>query len=138
LFIFQALILFWYAFVRERNVVAPVVDLRTASAAALIAYALVLYPVIGALAGHSYPRTPTFGLPCPLTIFTFGILLSFRGRVPAYLYFIPIVWSLIGSSAFILFGVWQDAALPVAATIAIAFLFFDRRSSRFVRTGEAR
>ena len=40
-----------------------------------IAYALIIYPVLGHLFGHRYPYSPTFGLPCPTTIFTFGILL---------------------------------------------------------------
>lgn len=41
---------------------------------ALIADALVLYPVWSAYSGHSYPETATFGLPCPTTIFTIGVL----------------------------------------------------------------
>ena len=43
----------------------------------LIAYAGVLYPLIGLLAGNMYPATPMFGItPCPVTIFSFGLLLS--------------------------------------------------------------
>ena len=41
----------------------------------LIAYALVGYPLIGSLAGQTYPTVVTLGLPCPTTIFTIGVLL---------------------------------------------------------------
>ena len=44
----------------------------------LIIYSLIIYPLIGTYLGHGYPRLPTFGLPCPTTIFTFGIF--FNGR----------------------------------------------------------
>lgn len=40
-----------------------------------IFFALIIYPVLAYTLGHVYPKTPTFGLPCPTTIFTFGILL---------------------------------------------------------------
>src|ERR1043165_1465334 len=40
----------------------------------LVLVALVAYPAIGLLAGHRYPAFPTFGAPCPTTIFTFGFL----------------------------------------------------------------
>ena len=41
----------------------------------LISFALVVYPVLGYIVGHTYPSSPTFGLPCPTTIFTLGLLL---------------------------------------------------------------
>lgn len=43
--------------------------------AVLLAYAFVGYPALGYLLGHRYPYAPTFGLPCPTTIFTLGLLL---------------------------------------------------------------
>jgi hypothetical protein len=49
---------------------------------ALIAYALVVYPLIGLWFGHSLGELPAFGVtPCPLVLFTFGILLLAQ-RVP--------------------------------------------------------
>jgi hypothetical protein len=42
---------------------------------ALIAYALLGYPLVSLAVGHVYPAAPTFGVPCPLTIFTLGMLL---------------------------------------------------------------
>ena len=91
--------------------------------AALVAYALIVYPIIGALAGHGYPNGPTFGLPCPTTIATFGLLLWVRGRVPGWLFVIPAVWSIVGSSAAFRFGILEDYGLlaaGVVGTVAIA------------------
>ena len=41
----------------------------------LIGYALVAYPLLATAFGHAWPARPTFGLPCPTTIFTMGLLL---------------------------------------------------------------
>jgi hypothetical protein len=65
--------------------------------AALVAYAMVVYPLLGALAGHGWPRVPSFGItPCPLVIFTFGLLLAGEDRVPGWLLPSPALWSLLG------------------------------------------
>jgi hypothetical protein len=50
---------------------------------ALMAYAAVLYPLIGVCTGHAYPKLPMFGItPCPVTLFTLGVLLLAREPVP--------------------------------------------------------
>jgi Family of unknown function (DUF6064) len=46
--------------------------------AVLVGYALLIYPVLNALSGHRYPGTATFGLPCPTTLFTIGVLAGSR------------------------------------------------------------
>ena len=62
-------------------------DARMWVGLALIVYAMVAYPLLGMAFGHSYPRAPMFGLvPCPTTIFTFGmLLLAARPEAPAAL-----------------------------------------------------
>ena len=87
----------------------------------LIAYALVLYPVIGYLAGHRYPSSPTFGLPCPTTLYTFGVLLAMRPRRTRVLV-IPVLWAAIASSAAFTLGVYEDGMLIVAALLSVAQL----------------
>ena len=37
-----------------------------------IAYALVIYPVLGYLFGHIYPSAPIFGVPCPTVTYLKG------------------------------------------------------------------
>ena len=86
--------------------------------ALLLTYALVLYPIIGALAGQRYPATSTFGLPCPTTIFTFGMVCVFARSLPLHVLFIPIVWSFLATWAAAEVHVPQDFALPFAAIIA--------------------
>jgi hypothetical protein len=101
---------------------------------ALVAYAAFLYPAIGALTGHTYPRTPVFGVaPCPNTIFTFGVLLLTERPVPRWLLPIPFLWSLIGIPAALFLGVAQDWALPVAGVLATAALALRDRGHRVYR-----
>ncbi len=98
----------------------------TTAAWILLVYALVLYPLVGRALGHNYPETPTFGLPCPLTIFTFGMLLLTNRRVPRWALAIPAIWALIGSSAVFAFGIYQDLGLLVSAVVAWAFFIFGK------------
>jgi hypothetical protein len=80
-----------------------------------LTYALAVYPLLGYILGHRYPQTPSFGLaPCPTTIFTFGVLLLTRARVPRPVLVIPILWSLVGLSAALALGVYEDIGLVVA------------------------
>lgn len=88
----------------------------------LMLYALV-YPVLGLASGLSYPRMPTFGVPCPTTILTIGALLLVRTREMRVLAIIPLLWSAIGGSAAFLFGVWADLLMVVAGILLIAYIF---------------
>lgn len=91
----------------------------------LILYAMVAYPIIGSLLGHGYPRSPSFGVaPCPTTIFTFGLLLWTRVRVPICLLVIPLLWSAIGFSAALTLGIYEDIGLPIAALSGTALLLW--------------
>ena len=103
--------------------------------ALFMVYALVLYPVLGALAGHGYPEGPTFGLPCPTTIVTFGALLWATRRVPGWLLVVPALWSLIGASAAFQFGIREDYGLLVAGVVGtIMVLVKNRRWKQPART----
>jgi hypothetical protein len=93
---------------------ARVNSTRGAIAAGIIGYALA-YPALAAAGGHVYPRVPTFGVPCPTTILTIGFLLAVRPALPRRTAVVPILWAAIGGSAAILFGVWADLMMPVAA-----------------------
>jgi hypothetical protein len=102
---------------------------------ALVAYAAVVYPLIG-LAGHGYPAMPMFGItPCPVTLFTFGVLLVARGPMPRRLLAIPLVWALIGGSAAFLLGVPQDWPLLIGGLLVTPWLW--RRPSAPTRPSYA-
>jgi hypothetical protein len=89
-------------------------------AAALLAGALA-YPGLALLIVHAWPRVPTFGVPCPTTLFTAGCLLAAVPPVPRWLLVIPALWSLVGGSAAFLLGITPDLML-FAAGAALAGL----------------
>jgi hypothetical protein len=109
-----------YGVVRRRIDVSPVWGGRGTFGWVLIAFALVVYPALGVLVGHRYPAFPTFGLPCPTTVFTVGVLLLMRAETPRSVYAAALIWSVIGASAAFLLGVYQDLGL-VASGLAAAW-----------------
>jgi hypothetical protein len=88
----------------------------------LAIYALVAYPAIAYASGQHYPALPTFGLPCPTTIFTIALLLWMPGTSPRALLVIPILWSVLGLSAATTLGIREDFGLAVAGAIAVVRL----------------
>ena len=94
----------------------------------LVAYALVLYPLLGVASGMAYAQQPAFGVtPCPVTIFTFGLLLLSSAPVPWWLLVIPVSWSLVGGSAAFLLRIPQDWLLLLSAA---SVLFIARKTGR--------
>jgi hypothetical protein len=86
-------------------------------------YALAIYPLLGMLAGHVFPAAPLFGFaPCPTTIFTFGLLLWSRPRVPIDVLVIPLVWAMIATRGALASGVLEDVVMPIAALTGTALL----------------
>jgi len=114
--IIQGLLLLWAAG-KQTAPLRPRNGLEVSVAATLVFYALIAYPVIGIASGHHYPSTPTFGAPCPITIFTLGWLCLLSA--PPYLLIIPSIWAIIGSFGAFQFGIIQDYAMPLAAILAI-------------------
>ena len=94
---------------------------RCALGVALVAYALVVYPLLAALQGRGYPWTATFGLPCPTTLFTFGVLAFLQPPYRAYLFLPPLLWAVIGTYAALAFPIYEDLGLA-AAGVAGVFL----------------
>lgn len=91
----------------------------------LILYAMLIYPLLGTVFGHSYPASPVYGVaPCPTTIFTFGILLWCQKKVPVWLLAIPFAWSLIGLSAALRLSVYEDIGLPAAGLISLIIIMY--------------
>ena len=101
---------------------------------ALIVYSLT-YPAINALDHRSLLRIPTFGLPCPTTIFTAGVLMLATPRCWS-LSVVPVIWAAIGGSATFLLGVYADTALPIAG-IALAIFSVRRATPEQRRAGRA-
>ncbi len=93
----------------------------------LIVFSLFIYPIIGYLLGHIYPNSPTFGLPCPTTIFTFGLLLLTVKRLPPSLLIIPFIWSIVGFMAALQFGMVEDTGLLVASVTSVSLLLIRNK-----------
>jgi hypothetical protein len=117
-FIAEGLLLLFYG-LKKAPVIRFTKDTRGFIAVLLISFALVVYPALGYLAGHVYPYSPTFGLPCPTTIFTFGFFLLTAKRLPIVITLIPILWSVIGFSAALSLGMVEDIGLIIAGLIFI-------------------
>lgn len=101
--------------------------------ALFILYGLVIYPMWGYALGHRYPHSPTFGLPCPTTIFTFGLLLWTDKRIPKYLLIIPVLWSILGLSAALQLGVWEDTVLFITGVATSIMIYYrDMREAELV------
>jgi hypothetical protein len=93
----------------------------------ILVYALVVYPMIGYFSGHAYPYSPTFGLPCPTTIFTLGMFLLVDRRVSLWILAIPFLWSIVGTSAALNFGIKEDAGLLISGITAFALIVHRNR-----------
>jgi hypothetical protein len=127
-FVLQALLLVLTGVVRDKLAFRVGGDAFSWTGVALTVFALAIYPLIGWLLGHAWPRAPVFGVtPCPMTIFTMGMLLLIAGRTPLHLVAIPVLWSLIGGTAAWFLGVTEDLALPVAGLGGLALIFIKNR-----------
>lgn len=124
LFVVQGLLLLHAALLRADLRFTPASGWRAALGWALVAYAALLYPLLGTVTGHRWPALPMFGItPCPVTLFTFGVLLLTRDPVPRRLLVLPFAWALIGGSAAFLLGVPQDWPLLIGGVAAAALLW---------------
>lgn len=91
----------------------------------LVLFGLVGYPLVGA----TYPQIAIAGVSCPSAIFTFGMLLITRKRVPLYLLIIPALWA-VSSLVPISAGMREDSVLLVAGVLVTTMIVLrDRRRS---------
>ena len=133
-------ILFFIAGVSKNNLTFQFrPDLLGVTGGVFLIYALVIYTALSYWLGHRYPAAPTFGLPCPTTIFTFGMLLWTSRRVPLYLLPIPFAWSLLGISAAISFGMIEDYGLLVAGLVGSSLIILrDNQAALVASPSEVR
>ena len=131
-FIAQGLLFAWLGAWRGRILLAPRADAAGMAGGTLVVYALAIYPLLGATLGHAYPASPTFGLPCPTTILTLGLLLWARPGLPGVAYIVPVLWSAVGTSAAVRLGMREDLGLLAAgvATMIVGARMLTRPASR--------
>ena len=125
-----ATVFVWQGVIRRRLAFRWVPGLKATAGVVLVAFALVVYPVWSAYAGHPYPATPTFGLPCPTTIFTIGLLCFAVPPTPRSPLFAPLLWCFVGAQAAFLLGVRPDLGLIAAAVVGMGLLATDGQRPR--------
>ena len=131
-FSMQSILFFIYGIVQTRLSFTLRPGIYGITGIGLIVYALVVYPILGFVFDHRFPLSPTFGLPCPTTIFTFGLLLLTNKNVPVTILVIPLVWSVIGLSASLQLGVIEDMGLPVAGLLTVMMLLLGKKKFKMV------
>ncbi len=111
---------------------------RAVAGTIVLVYALVGYPIVGLLTGRPLVQSPWLGVvPCPTTIFTIGLLLRSTSRRPALYLALPIVWSAVGTTAAIRFGVLEDLGMTAAALVGAVSLLVPRRTAARLLPGRA-
>lgn len=125
-FLWGAGLFLWHGVVRRRLEFRVTAGARSAMGLLLVVFALVVYPAWSSLSGLRYLETPTFGLPCPTTIFTVGLLAFLVRPYPRSPLLVPVLWSLVGVQAAFLLGVPQDLALAVAAVVGAVLIARSR------------
>jgi hypothetical protein len=128
LFVIQGILFAIYGLIKKTLEFKFAPDAPSLVGLVIIAYSILIYPLLGTALGHVYPRSPVFGVaPCPMTIFTFGVLVMARVRLPVVLMIIPFLWSLIGFSAAVSLGIREDIGLLVAGLLSAPIALVKNR-----------
>ena len=126
-----AAVFFWKCVPRHRLVFRWSNTPRAAAGLALVAFALVVYPAWSTYTGHAYPALPTFGLPCPTTLFTFGLMGLAVSPYPRSPLVVPVAWCFVGAQAAFQLDVQADLSLIVAGLFGIVLLVRARSASTY-------
>jgi Family of unknown function (DUF6064) len=129
-FILQGVLFLFYGVFQNKNTFSFHPDLYGIAGMILILFALIIYPMLGGFMGHKYPASPTFGLPCPTTIFTLGVMLLSDKKIPVLIMIIPLLWSVIGFTAAFNFGIWEDTGLLISGLSTAILMSIKNRSNR--------
>jgi hypothetical protein len=125
-FVVQAVIFAKVALGPRAVVFAPRNNLAGWTGGGLIVLGLFVYPMMSVAAGHHYPSQPTFGLPCPTTIFTLGMLLWAIDTAPRRLFVIPLLWAVTGTAAALQLGATEDLSLTLSLAV-VGFVSLARK-----------
>jgi hypothetical protein len=131
-----AVVFLWEGVVRRRLQFRWVAGPRAAVGLALVVFALVVYPAWSSYSGHGYPALPTFGLPCPTTLFTLGLLSLASQPLPRSTLVAPVLWCVTGAQAAFLFGVHADLGLIAAGLVGV-YLFATARTGQLQPSGSS-
>ena len=126
-FILQGILFFYLGVIKNQISISFSKNIEGMAGSVLIIFALIIYPIVGIIQGHIYPASPTFGLPCPTTIFTMGVLLWSDKKIPVILFIVPVLWSVLGFSAAHSLGIKEDIVLVIAGILFTLLKSFHRK-----------
>lgn len=121
-FMIGSITFFWHGVVHRRLDFKVTSGWRAWAGWGLIIFTLFIYPAWTYLSGHRYPAFPTFGLPCPTTLFTIGLLAFLVKPYPRSALLVPVLWCFFGSQAAFVFDVRADLGLVVAGVLGLIFI----------------
>ncbi len=127
LFIIQGVLFFIYGVAKGKISFEYRKNIFNYTGIIFILYALIIYTILGQFLGHQYPSSPTFGLPCPTTIFTFGILLFVNKKISVIVLIIPLIWSIIGFGAALNLSIYEDFGLLVVGILGFILLLIQNK-----------
>ena len=122
LFLCGAAVFFWQGVVWGKMNFRITSGWRMWAAWGLMIFAFATYPAWTYLAGHRYPAFPTFGLPCPTTLFTLGLLAFLVKPYPRSPFVVPVLCCFVGSQTVFVFDVQANLGLILAGVIGIVLL----------------
>jgi hypothetical protein len=129
IFMIQGLFFVWYA-IRSRLHFGFQTGLTTWTGLGIMLYALVGYPLVGMLVGHTYPRMSPFGLtPCPVVTFTFGLLLLTEQKVPKGILILPFLYALTGF-VWMSIGMWEDVGMVASGLLGAGLIWYRDAKSQ--------
>jgi len=115
-------LLFLYSIIRSDITISPPDKTYKLIGLLFVLYAIIGYQIFGYYLGHIYPKFFAVGLvPCPTTIFTFGIFLIINKRIPIQYFVIPLIISLGGFLA-AYNGIYEDIGLIIVGILGTILL----------------
>jgi len=127
-FVIQGLLFAWTAAIRGKITFRFRPTAVGWAGLAFVFFAMAVYPLVGWLAGHGWPRAPLFGVtPGPTSIFTIGMLLLAEGRTPLHLVVLPVLWLLAGGAMAWLLNIPEDIVLPLVGIGGLCLILWKNR-----------
>lgn len=82
-----------------------------------------LYPLIGSVLGHYYPKTCTPMMPCPLTVFAIAMVTAVIPKVDKKIYVLLLPWALLSlPKCFGVYECYEDCILVAAGVYGLIML----------------
>lgn len=127
-FAIQAALLLWLGVAQNGFGAAPSTSLAARAGLALLAFAVVVEPLIGPAVGRSWRQAELFGLaPDPTAVATLGVVLAAARGGGWALLVLPLAWCVVGGATLWTMGSPDAPVLPGAGALALLLAIAGRR-----------